>query len=259
MRSATRKRKLKVAIIALTSCEGEQFVMFDQGEEFFKLTDFLELSEFKLFEETPESRSYDVAFIEGGPITKEDLEKLIDIRKRSKLLIAIGSCAVLGGIPEIKNYVNKDEKIKYVYQYTKHIDNVEVKPIREVVKVDYEIPGCPMDGKEFLRVVKAIRKGVFTKIPERPVCFECQTNRYDCLLMKEKPCLGPITKGGCGAVCLKGGYQCEGCRGPLENVNLDNHVNLLKKYISKRHLEHLLELYGIKDDILEHKREKKKL
>jgi coenzyme F420-reducing hydrogenase gamma subunit len=255
---SNKKRKLKVAIIALTSCEGEQFVMFDQGEEFFKLTEYFDLSEFKLFEDTPEPKNFDIAFIEGGPFTKADFERVKDIRKRSKLVIAIGSCAVLGGIPEIKNYVNKDEKIKYVYKHTKHINNVEVKPIREIIKVDYEIPGCPMDGKEFLRVVKAIRKGIFSKIPERPVCFECQANRYECLLMKGKPCLGPITKGGCGAVCLEGGYQCEGCRGPLDNVNLENHTKLLRKYISERHLEHLLELYGVKDDIMERKRKSEK-
>ncbi|MBU1167729.1 NADH:ubiquinone oxidoreductase [Patescibacteria group bacterium] len=258
MSNTKTKKKLKVAIVALTSCEGEQFVMFDQGEEFLKLTEFLELSEFKLFEEVEaEPRYFDIAFVEGGPLSKEDLERLKEIRGKSKLLIAIGSCAVLGGIPEMKNYVNKDEKIKYVYQYTKHINNVEVKPLREIVKVDYEIPGCPMDGKEFLRIVKAVRKGVFNKIPERPVCFECQTNNYKCLLLDGKPCLGPITKGGCDAVCLYGGYQCEGCRGPLDNVNLENHQKLLLKNISKRHLSHLLELYGIKDDILENQRKEK--
>lgn len=254
MADTKKKRKLRVAIVALTSCEGEQFVMFDQGEEFLKLTEYLSLSEFKLFEEVEEPKDFDVAFVEGGPLTSEDLKRLIDIRKRSKLLISIGSCACLGGIPEIKNYVNKDEKIKYVYRYTKHIDNVEVKPLREVVKVDYEIPGCPMDGKEFLRVVRAIKQGVFTKIPERPVCFECQRKNYKCLLLENKPCLGPITKGGCGAICLKSSYQCEGCRGPLPNVNLENHQKLLRKNISERHLNHLLELYGIKDDVLENKR-----
>src|SRR4030043_2170942 len=110
----------------------------------------MEPVDFKLFENVPEPPEYDIAIVEGCPITKKDLERLKETRKKSKILIALGACACLGGIAKIKNYKDKNEVINYVYEKPEKINNSDVKPLKEYVKVNLEIPGCPMNNEEFL-------------------------------------------------------------------------------------------------------------
>ena len=97
------EKKLKVAILTITDCEGCIVQIFNLGERFINLLSKIELADFKLFEDLPEPPEYDIAIVEGCPITKKDLERLKETRKKSKILIALGACACLGGIAKIKN------------------------------------------------------------------------------------------------------------------------------------------------------------
>ena len=62
-----------------------------------------------------------------------------------------------------------------------------------------------------------------------PVCVECRRNGNQCLLDIGKPCLGPITAGGCDSVCINGGFECWGCRGPTKDMNLELMIQILKE------------------------------
>jgi sulfhydrogenase subunit delta len=161
--------------------------------------------------------------------------------------VALGDCAVTGCIQKIKNFQNKDRKIKYVYENIKRIDNFNIKPIKDYIKVDFEIPGCPITGNEFYKIVYYYLAGVQPKIFKRPVCYECQLQETQCLLQEGEACLGPVVLGGCVAVCPQAGYRCEGCRGLLPDANLINFFKLLKRVISLKDLNEMLQKFGIKE------------
>jgi len=91
--------------------------------------------------------------------------------------------------------------IKYVYPNIRGIDNPNIKSVKELVKVDLEIPGCPINKDEFFRLTDELLKGKMPKIEQKPVCEECPRRNKNCLLLLGKPCLGAISLAGCGAPC----------------------------------------------------------
>lgn len=245
------KRKLKVAILALTDCEGCLASIFNLGKRFLELFKKMELADFKLFEDLPEPSQYDIAIIEGCPVTKKDLARLKEARKKSKILVALGTCAYLGGIAKIKNYYNKEKIIKYVYKRPRGIDNFKIRPLKDYVKVDLEIPGCPINGNEFFNLISELLKGKTPAIPKRPVCFECPLKNNGCLLNKGKICLGPLILAGCEAPCPQSGFFCDGCRGPLkEKIGLDILKIRLKEKFNQKEILPILERFGIKEYVL---------
>jgi len=268
-----KNKKLKIGIFSLTCCEGCEFAILDLGEKFLKLAEKVDIINFRLLEENkhPKIEEYDVAFVEGSPITKENEKTLKKIRKNSRLLVALGNCAAMGGIHQIKNWehaaggssptnyeskriTNKSKIVKAVYKYWQYVENPAVPRLDEVVKVDFTIPACPISGEEFLEIVYNLINGKKLKEKTNPVCRECQTRGFACLLQKGQICLGPITCGGCGAVCLSGSQPCWGCRGRIKNskgseeavANLLNH--LTKNYPAKK-IEWAKEFFGIKKEL----------
>lgn len=234
------KRKPKIVIVSLSSCEGCQFVLLDLAEKFFDFLKKVELLDFRLLEdkEFPKGK-IDIAFVEGNPITEENTETLKKIRKQAKLLVVLGNCAALGGIPEIANY----SKNPRVSNKIKEIDNF--------VKVDYTIKGCPISGEEFLEKAKELIKG---KIPEDmniPVCTECSfKGKPECFLIKKEICFGLITSAGCKAICPENNFPCWGCRGILKTAKTEGLINVLEKFSKKEEIEEKMEIFGIKDDII---------
>ena len=248
--------KLKTAIISLTCCEGCQTAILDLGEKLLDITEKLDLRYFRLASGTKKFPGpYDLAIVEGCPVTKDNYKKLKEIRKQSKILIALGSCAHLGGVAEIKNYGDKNEKIKYVYKNFEKIDNPDIKSIAQVVKIDGFIPGCPIDNREFYRFVMELANGKTPKIAQNPVCYECQLKENGCLLQKGKPCLGPITLGGCEAICPSNNFICEGCRGPLEGTSIKKLQKIMNGKMNKKDLMKIAEIYGVKNEFEENEKE----
>ena len=249
-----KKKKLKLAIASMTCCEGCQVEILNLGEKLLDIFEIFELGNFSWVKEREEVSRYDVALIEGTPLTQEDFSNLKELRKKSKIIVAMGTCAHLGGVQEIKNYTEREkkEKVKYVYSKYKRIENAIVVPLSKVVKVDYIAPGCPINREELYNILSDIALGKSPKILPRPVCYECQNQGYECLLQKGEPCLGPITLGGCEAVCLKSNRFCYGCRGPLDAKNpvTKRHLDKLEKSVGKKYLREVLETFGTEDDFL---------
>jgi len=245
-------KKPKIAIVSLTCCEGCQMAALDLGERFLDLAGEMDIAEFHFLEELAEPEFFDVAFIEGSPISKENQERLLILRKKSKFVVALGACACLGGVQEIKNYQDKNKVLRYVYKNIECINNPDIKPLKAYVQVDLEIPGCPMTKEEFLSICQKILAGYpieHIKIPQRPVCYDCQLKRNECLLQKDLPCLGPIILGGCGAPCPTSKYPCDGCRGPLRGVNPNNLNKLLGENYDPADIDMIMQRFGALDDI----------
>jgi len=254
-------KKPRLAIISLTSCEGCQFALLDQGERLFDFLRRVKTDEFRLIEDNPmPAGEYDICLVEGNPVTKENLRLLKEMRRRSKILVVLGNCAALGGVWEIKNYQLKKKAIKYVYKNNAKIENPEIKEVDNFVKVDYTIPGCPIDGDDAMETLYQLLAGRLPALPQEPVCNECQNNGYDCLLQRGEICLGPITLGGCQAVCLKSGQACWGCRGLFEGAQVKNLMDYLLKNFTREQIYRVMEVFGSRDTIMEYlaKNNKKK-
>jgi len=214
--------------------------------ELFEEVDF---TFFRLWKEEKDLSlmKFDIMFVEGSPITKHNIEQLKIARENSKLLAAFGACAHLGGIYHLKNYYDKDKLIKKVYTQTKGIDNPYVYPVSKYIKVDFDVPGFPIDADEFLRMLNEVIIGRLPKISQKSVCYDCQKNGYECVLQKGEICLGSITQTGCNAVCLKSKQGCWGCRGLLKDAEIANLTKLLKKNHTAKEIKDAFEIFGIRD------------
>lgn len=245
-----KSKKPRVAIISLTSCEGCQFVLLDQGQRLLNFLGQVEMDEFRLIEDDPmPDVQYDLCLVEGNPVTKANIELLLEMRKRSKLLVVYGNCAALGGVWELKNYQLKKKTIKHVYKHNLKVENPDIKEVDNFVKVDFTIPGCPVTGDEVIECLSQLVAGRIPKIPQNPVCNECQNLGYECLLQKGEICLGPMTLGGCQAVCLKSKQACWGCRGLFEGAQAKNMMSHLKKNFSQAQINRVMEVFGARDTI----------
>lgn len=218
--------KLKVAIFSFTGCEGCQLEIMN-SEIFFELFKRVDFLSFKTIKEE-KMQHYDVSFVEGAISSKTEAKKLKKIRENSKILVALGSCACLGGISALKNYVSKEKAY----------------PLKNYVKVDFWLRGCPIVKEEFEKVLKEILIGKILKEDAYPVCIECKKNELLCLLKKGKICLGPLTYGGCNAVCLSSNFPCLGCRGILEDANLRSEIELIEEFgIDRKDFERILKMF----------------
>lgn len=244
----SKDKKLRVAIAGLTSCEGCSFAVLDLGADFIASVDHFDLGDFHLIMDAKKNKKYDITFVDGSPLTKENIKTIKELRKRSKFLIALGACAVNGVIPNIKNYIDKEKAVRYQYPKTyKSVYNPNILPIRRFVKVDCEIAGCPLDARDFVAVINSLREGIEPKLLENPVCYECQMNGNECLLQSGEPCLGPVIRGGCNAVCLNSKFFCKGCRGVLPGYDTRQLEKQLLKLISRKQLNNILQIFGIQE------------
>lgn len=216
-------RKLKLAIAGLTSCSGCQLALLNCEDE---LPGLLEQFEFRFF---PMACSparldgeYDAALVEGCISMPHEKEFLLELRKRSEHLIALGSCAVCGGVAALKNGEDRELLRQQVYGKSPvAAETFDPLPLRAVVQVDAAVSGCPPEKDELLGLLAGLVRGALPVVMEYPVCTECRMRENLCLLTeRDMLCLGPLTSGGCGARCPSLSVPCEGCRGPVTEANL---------------------------------------
>ncbi|MBN2123312.1 MAG: NADH:ubiquinone oxidoreductase [Deltaproteobacteria bacterium] len=222
--------KPKVAFFDFASCEGCQLQVVNLEEDLLKVLGAVDVVSFR--EAMKEhSDDYDIAFVEGSITRRSDEARLKDIRKNAKILVALGSCAALGGINCIKNFQELETVRKFVYgENALSYETYPTRPLKAVVPVDYEIPGCPINREEFAAVVKALLMGKRPEIPNYPVCVECKMAGNRCVFELGMTCMGPVTRAGCGACCVTEGSVCWGCRGLVENPNVDSHREILSRH-----------------------------
>ena len=230
-------QKKTLAIFSLTSCEGCQFEALNNFEAFGQLLDFFEIKNFRLGQEENLPGPFDIALVEGSPEGKEQINLLRTIRKSSKIVVIIGACAHLGGIQSERNYLPSG------------LTNKEnVSPVSKHIKVDYIIPGCPINHRELYRCLLDLYWGKIFNLPDLAVCFECRQNENECLLRNDKPCLGPITRSGCNSICVNNGESCLGCRGVTPQANILKMKEVLGTMIEKEEIDKFMSIYGKLDN-----------
>ena len=223
--------KPKVAFFDFTGCEGCQLDALNiEPEELLHLLEAVEIVNFREVK-TIRSDDYDIAFIEGSISRESEMSRLRKIREQAKILIALGSCACIGGINCLKNHLPMDEALKIVYgDDAKYYDTIPARPANAVVPVDYYVRGCPTQPAELLKVIKALLLGKHPDIPNHPVCVECKMAGNICVFERGMTCMGPVTRAGCNAICVTAGRHCWGCRGLIDEPNTDSEKDILKKY-----------------------------
>jgi len=222
--------KPRVAFFDFASCEGCQLQVYNLEEDLLKVLDAVEVVTWR---EAMKGNSddYDIAFVEGSILRQSDELRLRQIRRNAKILVALGACATIGGINNIKNFQEQEAVRKFVYG-NKALDyeTYPARPLKAVVPVDFEIHGCPITRKEFTTVLKALLLGKKPEIPNYPVCVECKMAQNICVFEKGKTCMGPVTRAGCEACCVTEGSICWGCRGLVDDPNIHAQVEVLAKY-----------------------------
>ncbi len=221
----------KVAFFDLSCCEGCQLQVANLGEALLDVLGLVDLVEFReVMSETWEGR-YDVAIVEGSVVNEESEQRLLDIRQRSNLLVAYGSCATIGGVNGMKNCKPLPEVQAAVYgDKSDWFPATKTRALHQVVKVDYFIHGCPIHPDEFIKVFKSALAGLPYLVPDYAVCVECKFNENVCMYDKGVTCLGPVTRAGCNSWCVNNGNVCYGCRGMVSNPNKAGAEEVLRSY-----------------------------
>jgi len=219
--------KPKVGVFGFTGCGGCQLEILnleDQLLDLFGAVDIVHFTEAI----TEFSDTYEIALVEGSITTEHGVEKIKKIGETAKIVIAMGSCAVNGGLNCMKNLYGLESAKDLVYGDKKGwIDSIEVKPVDAYIKVDYYIRGCPINRFELVDVVRSLIVGRKPEIPNYPVCIECKRNGNTCVYDLGKSCLGPVTRAGCDSRCPNSADGCEGCRGPIDDPNMNAQKDLL--------------------------------
>ncbi|MHB1406573.1 MAG: NADH-quinone oxidoreductase subunit B family protein [Desulfitobacteriaceae bacterium] len=241
--------KPKLAIFDFACCEGCQLQIVNMEEEILNLISIVNPVQWREAM-SEESDEYDIVLIEGSITRPEDEERLRRIREKAKVLVALGACAAGGGVNRLKNTLNLQEAKETVYGTAAnmpHLNTSSTKAVDEVVAVDYKVYGCPIDRREFAYIVRCLALGKTPEIPGYPVCVECKLKENVCRYEYREICLGPLTRAGCGARCPSLNTWCFGCRGSIEEPNIDSAKEVVSKYgKTLKDLENRIALFGSK-------------
>ena len=218
---AMDKVKTKVAFFDFACCEGCQIELTNYGDKvFLELLNHIEIVEFREAMSEKTNQSIDISCIEGSYTRDADISRLLSIRDRSKIVIAYGQCATTAGINALKNHQRDYKRFVYANNANMpHLDSDIARPISAIIKVDYQVLGCPMNRYEFLDIISHLLHGKEPVIPNYPVCVECKRNETICRYLSGDHCLGMVARAGCGAPCPANGIPCEACRGFVDNPN----------------------------------------
>jgi sulfhydrogenase subunit delta len=223
--------KPKVGIFGLTGCAGDQLQILNCEDELIHITEQLDIVDWVMAKsENDHASRLDIAFVEGVVATQRDLQALKEIRARTRVLVGIGTCAVWGGLPAMRNELPREVLAHEVYKKgAAFLDTVEARPASDFVPFEVLLPGCPIERHEFLTVVNALLIGTRAEFFQVPVCHECKTKENLCRVVYFKEiCCGSMTRSGCGARCPSHGVPCAGCRGPVEEANYDANFTMFK-------------------------------
>jgi len=225
--------KPRFIIISFTSCSGciSTLISLDIFPQFLERTKAIY---FPFILDVENIEDCEIALVEGCISNETEISLLKKVRKHAKKVYALGTCAAFGGILSLSN-------------------SKEVSPISSYIEIDGTIPGCPPPSKLFGNFLMRLIENKDTSLSEKILCNGCplrekMENNFDteiikivpnpdeiflgeensdCFLKKGILCLGPVTREGCEAICIKLGLPCEGCMGPVSKDFTSNIINFL--------------------------------
>jgi len=164
--------KVKVAMDWLAACAGCEMSVLDMDERLVQLLEKIELTSTPVTDlKHPPKEGVTVGILSGTVNNTTNLEVAKEMRERCKVLIAVGDCAVFGGIMTMRNFFDTDEALKRAYVETEStvdgmIPNseelskpIKACPVNQVVKVDIHLPGCPPSADAIYYVLTELLEG----------------------------------------------------------------------------------------------------
>ncbi len=164
-------RKLKVATLWFSGCSGCHMSLLDIDEMLIDLLDRIRffnspLTDLKSFPED----GVDVTLIEGAVANEEHLHLVKEAREKSKIVIALGDCAVTGNVPALRNGMSPDRMIEAIYGPEATTNGAlpyevvprlldRVRPVHEVIPVDHFLHGCPPPPDLIAKAILALLDG----------------------------------------------------------------------------------------------------
>lgn len=221
---------MRFAVLQLTGCAGCEVSLLNAGDEL----DLANLAYMPLIVTVHDVPEVDVLLVTGGIRTDDDLLKLRESARKVKKIVAVGTCAISGGVAGLGDRHDIRE------HFLAHTNQGKVprmlpkcRPIDTEVEVDNYLPGCPPVPSLYVKLLNDPASLKSTSI----VCKECgrrkpkdvrPTKLVDgvhsdedanlCLVKQGQLCVGTSTRNGCGAICPRAGFPCVGCRGPSNNL-----------------------------------------
>lgn len=217
--AATKRPRL--AVWKFASCDGCQLTLLNCEDELLDLAEAVSIAYFPEATRAAVDGPYDVSLVEGSITTPHDAERIHQIREQSTLLVTIGACATAGGIQALRDFADIAQFRSVVYAHPEYLDVLDRStPVSAHVSVDAELRGCPVDRDQLVEVLAAALQRRAPRIPTASVCAECKRSGVTCVAVAHGiPCLGPVTQGGCGALCPSVRRGCYGCFGPQDSAN----------------------------------------
>lgn len=242
--------KPTLATVALSGCFGCHTALLDAHEGLVDLLGVADLvhSPFTSGDDLPEA---DIILVEGAVATFHDEELARAAREKAGVLVAMGSCASYGGIGALRNLYPRRAVVSAVYGEGSELGRgagdgsvpelaPQVRPLHDVVTVDAYVPGCAPVTADLVGAITAVLAGEPIPAPHRNLCIECgrthvkmlehskefvsdavysimELERIDpdtCFIEQGVVCMGPMTREGCDARCVKANTPCRGCMGP---------------------------------------------
>lgn len=215
-------KKPRVGVFKLTSCDGCQLSILNMEEDLLKILDYFDLAYFNEATGLPLRGQFDIGIVEGSISTDRQKNELLEIRERTRFLMTIGACATAGGLQALRNWANIDDFKESIYPSPDLLDALPTStPVSEHVYVDYELWGCPINKDALCETLVSLLIGKRPVIPAYSLCMDCKMQGITCIIVSRgQPCLGPITRAGCGVLCPSMDRACYGCFGPKEGANI---------------------------------------
>ncbi len=177
--------KIKVATTSLAGCFGCHMSFLDIDERILELAQIAQFDRSPLTDIKTCSDHVDIGLVEGGLCNSENVHTLREFRKSCKILVAVGACAINGGLPAMRNHIPLQECLEESYLDAVGIENPQipndvelplllnkVHPIHEVVKVDYFLPGCPPSADVFWKFLTDLASGREPSLPYELVHYD---------------------------------------------------------------------------------------
>ncbi len=170
-----------IATISLAGCFGCHMSLLDIDERILDLIELVEFNKSPINDIKKFTKKCDIGFIEGGVCNSENVHVLREFRENCKILISVGECAIMGGLPAMRNGIPVKECLEEAYLYGPSVqpneNNVipndeelplildKVYPCHEVVRIDYFLPGCPPRADLIFNALSALITGQTANIP----------------------------------------------------------------------------------------------
>jgi NAD-reducing hydrogenase small subunit len=163
--------KIKIATTSLAGCFGCHMSLLDIDERIVQLADLVEFNRSPITD-IKHCAPCDIGLIEGGVCNSENVHVLREFRQNCKILVAVGACAINGGLPALRNAIPLEQCLHEAYLDGIGVENPQipndpelplllnqVHPIHEVVKIDYSLPGCPPSAEVFWKFLTDLIAG----------------------------------------------------------------------------------------------------